>query len=100
MCHQRVVCECVYFGDYRAYFTQICIKFADAIISRFVASLYRCKPLNTFGAEQLLLDTQCLKSALLQLPLFGTKVCDLLVVLCFMATYGLNIECQFNTPPR
>ncbi|KAL5960757.1 hypothetical protein TSMEX_011426 [Taenia solium] len=57
----------------RAYFTQICIKFADAIISRFVASLYRCKPLNTFGAEQLLLDTQCLKSALLQLPLFGTK---------------------------
>ncbi|KAL5107427.1 hypothetical protein TcWFU_002134 [Taenia crassiceps] len=58
----------------RAYFTQICIKFADAIINRFVASLYRCKPLNTFGAEQLLLDTQCLKSALLQLPLFGTKI--------------------------
>ncbi|VDL19890.1 unnamed protein product [Hymenolepis diminuta] len=52
----------------------ICIKFADATISRFVASLYKCKPLNTFGAEQLLLDTQCLKSALLQLPLFGTKV--------------------------
>ncbi|KAM3174069.1 hypothetical protein ACTXT7_011282 [Hymenolepis weldensis] len=58
----------------RAHFTQICIKFADATISRFVASLYKCKPLNTFGAEQLLLDTQCLKSALLQLPLFGTKV--------------------------
>ncbi|KAH9280459.1 Vacuolar protein sorting-associated protein 53 -like protein [Echinococcus granulosus] len=58
----------------RAHFTQICIKFADAIINRFVASLYRCKPLNTFGAEQLLLDTQCLKSALLQLPLFGTKI--------------------------
>uniref|UniRef100_A0A5K3FP21 Vps53_N domain-containing protein n=1 Tax=Mesocestoides corti TaxID=53468 RepID=A0A5K3FP21_MESCO len=57
----------------RAHFTQICIKFADSIISRFVASLYRCKPLNTFGAEQLLLDTQCFKSALLQLPLFGTK---------------------------
>ncbi|KAM7543155.1 hypothetical protein Aperf_G00000009084 [Anoplocephala perfoliata] len=58
----------------RAHFTQICIKFADATISRFVASLYKCKPLNTFGAEQLLLDTQCLKSALLQLPLFGTKI--------------------------
>ncbi|BHF66997.1 Vacuolar protein sorting-associated protein 53 [Sparganum proliferum] len=58
----------------RAHFTQICIKFADSIINRFVASLYRCKPVNTFGAEQLLLDTQCLKSALLQLPLFGTKI--------------------------
>ncbi|VDO04023.1 unnamed protein product [Rodentolepis nana] len=58
----------------RAHFTQICIKFADATINRFVASLYKCKPLNTFGAEQLLLDTQCLKSALLQFPLLGTKV--------------------------
>nr|VZI27258.1 unnamed protein product [Spirometra erinaceieuropaei] len=58
----------------RAHFTQICIKFADSIINRFVASLFRCKPVNTFGAEQLLLDTQCLKSALLQLPLFGTKI--------------------------
>ena len=61
-------------GYCRAHFTQICIKFADSIISRFVTSLYRCKPLNTFGAEQLLLDTQCLKSALLQMPLFGTSV--------------------------
>nr|CDS29172.1 vacuolar protein sorting associated protein 53 [Hymenolepis microstoma] len=58
----------------RAHFTQICIKFADATINRFVASLYKCKPLNTFGAEQLLLDTQCLKSALLQFPLFGTRI--------------------------
>ncbi|CAH8603968.1 unnamed protein product [Dicrocoelium dendriticum] len=57
----------------RATFTQICIKFAGALISRFIASLYRCKPLNTFGAEQLLLDTQSLKSALLQMPVFGAK---------------------------
>ncbi|VEL09015.1 unnamed protein product [Protopolystoma xenopodis] len=58
----------------RVHFTQICTKFAHALISRFVVSLYRCKPVNTFGAEQLLLDTQCLKAALLQLPAIGVKV--------------------------
>ncbi|KAF7258691.1 hypothetical protein EG68_03715 [Paragonimus skrjabini miyazakii] len=57
----------------RATFTQICIKFAGALITRFTVSLYRCKPVNTFGAEQLLLDTQSLKSALLQMPVFGAK---------------------------
>ncbi|CAH8650720.1 unnamed protein product [Heterobilharzia americana] len=57
----------------RPAFTQICIKFADALITRFVSSLYLCKPVNTFGAEQLLLDTQSLKASLLQMPLFGTK---------------------------
>ncbi|CAH8590412.1 unnamed protein product [Schistosoma turkestanicum] len=57
----------------RPAFTQICIKFADALIARFVNSLYRCKPVNTFGAEQLLLDTQSLKASLLQMPLLGAK---------------------------
>nr|CAH8869538.1 unnamed protein product [Trichobilharzia regenti] len=57
----------------RPAFTQICIKFADTLITRFVNSLYRCKPVNTFGAEQLLLDTQSLKASLLQVPLFGAK---------------------------
>ncbi|THD20766.1 Vacuolar protein sorting-associated protein 53 [Fasciola hepatica] len=57
----------------RATFTQICIKFAGSLITRFIASLYRCKPVNTFGAEQLLLDTQSLKSALIHMPVFGAK---------------------------
>lgn len=57
----------------RPAFTQICTKFADALITRFVMSLYRCKPVNTFGAEQLLLDAQSLKAALLQMPLMGAK---------------------------
>ncbi|CAH8658487.1 unnamed protein product [Schistosoma haematobium] len=57
----------------RPAFTQICIKFADALIARFVNALYRCKPVNTFGAEQLLLDTQSLKASLLQMPLLGAK---------------------------
>ncbi|KAH8865685.1 Vacuolar protein sorting-associated protein 53 like [Schistosoma japonicum] len=57
----------------RPSFIQICIKFADALIQRFVSSIYRCKPVNTFGAEQLLLDTQSLKASLLQMPLFGAK---------------------------
>ncbi|VDQ06001.1 unnamed protein product [Trichobilharzia regenti] len=74
-------------------FTQICIKFADTLITRFVNSLYRCKPVNTFGAEQLLLDTQSLKASLLQVPLFGAKVSLLLLFgfLTFKCTLKLTL---------
>ncbi|KAL3315258.1 Vacuolar protein sorting-associated protein 53 [Cichlidogyrus casuarinus] len=57
----------------RANFTQICSKFVDSLIKRFIVGMFRCKPINTFGTEQLLLDTQSLKSILLQLPTLGSK---------------------------
>ena len=39
----------------KKYFTQFCIKFANTFIPKFLQSLYKCRPLSTVGAEQLLL---------------------------------------------
>ena len=39
----------------KKYFTQFCIKFANLFIPKFLQSLYKCRPLSTVGAEQLLL---------------------------------------------
>ena len=39
----------------RKYFTQFCVKFAGRFIPKFLQSLYKCRPLSTVGAEQLLL---------------------------------------------
>ena len=39
----------------RKYFTQFCIKFANTFIPKFLQNLYKCRPLSTVGAEQLLL---------------------------------------------
>ncbi|XP_014243237.1 vacuolar protein sorting-associated protein 53 homolog [Cimex lectularius] len=58
----------------RKYFTKFCIKFVSSFIPKFIQSIYKCKPLSTAGAEQLLLDTHTLKTILLGLPLIGSKV--------------------------
>lgn len=52
----------------RKYFTQFCIKFASNFIPKFISALYKCKPVGTVGAEQLLLDTHSIKTVLLELP--------------------------------
>jgi len=52
----------------RKYFTQFCIKFVSGFIPKFISNLYKCKPVGTVGAEQLLLDTHSLKTVLLDLP--------------------------------
>ena len=58
----------------RKYFTQFCIKFVNSFIPRFISSLYKCKPIGTVGAEQLLLDTHSLKTVLLDLPSVSSQV--------------------------
>lgn len=58
----------------RKYFTQLCIRFASSFIPKFIQTVYRCKPISTAGAEQLLLDTHMLKTALLELPSVGSEV--------------------------
>jgi hypothetical protein len=65
----------------RKYFTQFCLKFVSSFIPKFIsqvqrrprltltpAQVYRCRPVGTVGAEQLLLDTHSLKTVLLDLP--------------------------------
>ncbi|XP_005102675.1 vacuolar protein sorting-associated protein 53 homolog [Aplysia californica] len=58
----------------RKYFTQFCVKFANSFIPKFVGTLYKCRPSNTVAAEQLLLDTHSLKTALLELPSLGSQM--------------------------
>lgn len=58
----------------RKYFTQFCIKFANSFIPKFVQNIYKCKPINTEGAEQLLLDTHMLKTVLLNLPSIASHI--------------------------
>ena len=60
----------------RKYFTQFCVKFVNGFIPKFIQHLYRCKPISTVGAEQLLLDTHSVKTLLLDLPSVGSKVTD------------------------
>lgn len=48
--------------------------FCSSFIIKLVQQLYKCKPLNTVGAEQLLLDVHMLKTALLDLPSTGYQV--------------------------
>lgn len=64
--------ECL--ASSRKYFTQFCIRFVNAFMVRFVQQLYKCKPVGVVGAEQLLLDTHMLKTALLDLPSVGSQV--------------------------
>ncbi|CAH0548839.1 unnamed protein product [Brassicogethes aeneus] len=58
----------------RKYFTQFCVKFANSFIPKFVQNVYKCKPINTEGAEQLLLDTHMLKTVLLNLPSIASTI--------------------------
>ncbi|XP_075232091.1 vacuolar protein sorting 53 [Lycorma delicatula] len=58
----------------RKYFTQFCVKFANSFIPKFIQNVYKCKPISTVGAEQLLLDTHMLKTILLDLPSIGSSV--------------------------
>ncbi|XP_028396416.1 vacuolar protein sorting-associated protein 53 homolog isoform X2 [Dendronephthya gigantea] len=57
-----------YLTSVRKYFTQFCVKFANSFIPKFISQIYKCKPISTVGAEQLLLDTHSLKTILLDLP--------------------------------
>lgn len=58
----------------RKYFTQLCLKFANAFIAKYITVLYKCRfhstdgSSNILGCEQLLLDTHSLKTVLLNLP--------------------------------
>ena len=83
----------------RKYFTQLCVKFVrylihyhynhilliinymifeniicSSFIPKLTQQLFKCKPLSTVGAEQLLLDVHMLKTALLDLPSVGCQI--------------------------
>ncbi|ETN79872.1 Vps53-like protein [Necator americanus] len=61
-------------SDRRKYFAHLCLKLATQLSHKFVGALFRCKPISTHGAEQLLLDTHSLKSFLLQMPSIDSAI--------------------------
>ncbi|KAI3385999.1 hypothetical protein SNEBB_009319 [Seison nebaliae] len=52
----------------RKFFTQFCIRFIDSFLSKYLFHLYNCRQVSTEGAEQLLLDSQSIRSLLVSLP--------------------------------
>ncbi|KAK3809950.1 MAG: Vps53-like protein [Benniella sp.] len=57
----------------KRYFRTFCDKFIESFVSRFAINLARCKPISDIGAEQMLLDTQAVKSSLLEIPSLGLE---------------------------
>ncbi|KAG0242519.1 Vps53-like protein [Mortierella sp. GBAus27b] len=57
----------------KRYFRTFCDKLIESFVSRFAINLTRCKPISEIGAEQMLLDTQAVKSSLLEIPNLGLE---------------------------
>ncbi|KAG0212026.1 Vacuolar protein sorting-associated protein 53 [Mortierella sp. NVP41] len=57
----------------KRYFRTFCDKLIESFVSRFAANLTRCKPISEIGAEQMLLDTQAVKSLLVEIPNLGLE---------------------------
>ncbi|KAF9143847.1 Vacuolar protein sorting-associated protein 53 [Mortierella sp. GBA39] len=57
----------------KRYFRTFCDKLIESFVSRFAANLTRCKPISEIGAEQMLLDTQAVKSFLVEIPNLGLE---------------------------
>lgn len=53
------------------YFMQFCSKFVSTFIQAFLESILKCKVIQVFGCEQLLLDIHSLKNTLIMLPRTG-----------------------------
>ncbi|CAD6184986.1 unnamed protein product [Caenorhabditis auriculariae] len=61
-------------SDRRKYFAHFCLKLATQLAHKFVGALFRCRAINTHGAEQLLLDTHALKTFLLNMPSIDSAI--------------------------
>ncbi|KAF9215571.1 Vacuolar protein sorting-associated protein 53 [Podila verticillata] len=57
----------------KRYFRTFCDKLIESFVSRFAVNLTRCKPISEIGAEQMLLDTQAVKSILIDIPNIGLE---------------------------
>jgi len=57
-----------FLANSRKYFVIFCQHFAKVFMSKYISTLLKCKGISEHGAHQLLLDTQSLKTALLDLP--------------------------------
>ncbi|KAI8851914.1 Vps53-like protein [Chytridium lagenaria] len=51
-------------------------KFSEALLNKYHANIFRCKPISEVGAEQMLLDTHALKTILVQMTNAGADPAD------------------------
>lgn len=61
-------CGCSGRGDVAPYHLALPPQFVRAFISRYQAAIFRCPRIGQVGANQLLLDSQTLRSVLLKAP--------------------------------
>ncbi|KAJ1340953.1 hypothetical protein BSLG_004426 [Batrachochytrium salamandrivorans] len=65
------------------YFRSFCDKFAESFTSKYLAAIYKCRPLSEVGAEQMLLDTSPIQPPPAYIKILGrgiTKIEQLLKV--------------------
>ena len=55
-------------------FRNFCDKFARSFMGRYQSAIFRCKRIGDMGAQQLLLDTQAVRTLLLAAPGFPAPV--------------------------
>ncbi|KAI8343885.1 vacuolar protein sorting-associated protein 53 [Chlamydoabsidia padenii] len=57
----------------KRYYRTFSDRFADTLLNKYIANIFRCKQISEIGAEQLLLDTHSIKTLLLDIPSMGSK---------------------------
>ncbi|CAO3673961.1 unnamed protein product [Rhizopus microsporus] len=57
----------------KRYYRTFCDRFAEWLITKYIAQIFRCKPISEIGAEQLLLDTHSIKTLLMDIPSVGSS---------------------------
>eukprot|EP00049_Salpingoeca_infusionum_P007666 m.124645 g.124645 ORF g.124645 m.124645 type:complete len:849 (-) comp13779_c0_seq3:48-2594(-) len=57
-----------YCGGNRKFFTSFCLKFVSSYVPKVLTAIKKCRGVTPVAAEQLLLDMQSLKKALLDMP--------------------------------
>jgi hypothetical protein len=55
------------------YFRTFCDRFTESFLTRYYASIMKCKPISEVGAEQMLLDTHSLRALLMQMTSIGEE---------------------------
>ncbi|EOY24115.1 Membrane trafficking VPS53 family protein isoform 8 [Theobroma cacao] len=73
---ERVICYIVNSAEYchkPIYFQFFLDKLASSLGPRFYMNIFKCKQISETGAQQMLLDTQAVKTILLEIPSLGQQ---------------------------
>ncbi|KAM4071352.1 hypothetical protein ACB094_11G056000 [Castanea mollissima] len=71
------------------YFQFFLDKLASSLGPRFYANIFKCKHISETGAQQMLLDTQAVKTILLEIPALGRQTSG-------AASYSKFVSCEMS----